>query len=543
MVKPQQIEEKKVENIKEDVFDMEGHSGVKLTRKEIYDEVWSISVAGMSRKYGISYTAMLKLVKSADIPIPPAGYWTKKEFNKELPLIPLSGSPDELIVLSEYNACRDGMLNALTTVSAINEDENAVAIESENQKTLEDETVDTVELNQSEIAMLGEAEILEGWNGQKRNVYRREVLYEEVWQFPVTEVAKKYSVSDVSIHKICKSLDIPTPPKGYWAKKKAGKMVAIPPLPKSDRHNTKIGMRMSRIYTPSIEEQLAHLSSEEQTTVLAVASQMVLVDEHEKMHPIVAACYKKAKTNDVPVAVNSVAKETLPRVFRILDTLIKAIEPLGVKINEKLQFSIDKDSVVVHFTEFTTKIPHEKTKEEKLELLKYEDAKRRGQWARKPQIRQYDSQYNGTLSLSIANKRKFRDSKSGMLEERLGEVLIAIFYCINEERLAREAREEAVRKREEEMRRKEELRERYNKEVADTNALVNMANDYEIARKIRALIESAEVQGVEETWLNWARAKADWFDPTISATDEFFGIRNHGECEERKTLRERWYNW
>ena len=42
-----------------------------------------------------------------------------------------------------------------------------------------------------------------------------------------------------------------------------------------------------------------------------------------------------------------------------------------------------------------------------------------------------------------------------------------IFYCINEERLAREAREEAVRKREEEMRRKEELRERYNKEVAD----------------------------------------------------------------------------
>lgn len=70
------------------------------------------------------------------------------------------------------------------------------------------------------IESLGEAETQVRW-GQKYNVYRREVLYKEVWQFPVTEVAKKYSVSDVAIHKICKSLDVPTPPPGYWAKAKA----------------------------------------------------------------------------------------------------------------------------------------------------------------------------------------------------------------------------------------------------------------------------------------------------------------------------------
>jgi len=64
-----------------------------------------------------------------------------------------------------------------------------------------------------------------------KNVYKREILYEEVWKTPLTEVAKSYGVSDVAIHKICKSMNIPTPPKGYWAKLKYGKEVSKTPLP------------------------------------------------------------------------------------------------------------------------------------------------------------------------------------------------------------------------------------------------------------------------------------------------------------------------
>ena len=53
--------------------------------------------------------------------------------------------------------------------------------------------------------------------------YTRETLYEEVWKEPVSTVAKKYGVSDVAIHKICKSMDIPVPPRRYWAKKELGR--------------------------------------------------------------------------------------------------------------------------------------------------------------------------------------------------------------------------------------------------------------------------------------------------------------------------------
>ena len=179
-------------------------------------------------------------------------------------------------------------------------------------------------------------------------------------------------------------------------------------------------------------------------------------------------------------------------------------------------------------------------------ILKYEDAKKHDRWATEPRIRKYDHPYNGTLNLSIGDKRKFRDSKAGKIEDRLGEILIAIFYCINEAKLAREAREEAERKREEELRRKEELRKRYNVEVSKTNALVNMANDYEIACKIRAMVAAAEAQGsADAEWIAWARAKADWYDPTIAATDAYFGERDHKESPDKKALKERWssYGW
>ena len=63
---------------------------VKLTRQQIYDEVWSSAVSGMAMKYSIPYSAMLKQIKDAGIPIPPPGYWTKKEFDKETTITELN---------------------------------------------------------------------------------------------------------------------------------------------------------------------------------------------------------------------------------------------------------------------------------------------------------------------------------------------------------------------------------------------------------------------------------------------------------------------
>ena len=48
------------------------HPAVKLTRKQIYDEVWCAAVSGMALKYSIPYSFLLKQIKGANIPIPPS---------------------------------------------------------------------------------------------------------------------------------------------------------------------------------------------------------------------------------------------------------------------------------------------------------------------------------------------------------------------------------------------------------------------------------------------------------------------------------------
>jgi hypothetical protein len=52
----------------------------------------------------------------------------------------------------------------------------------------------------------------------------RDELIELVWSQPVVEIARDFGVSDVAIGKRCKALEIPKPPRGYWAKVNAGKL-------------------------------------------------------------------------------------------------------------------------------------------------------------------------------------------------------------------------------------------------------------------------------------------------------------------------------
>lgn len=59
----------------------------------------------------------------------------------------------------------------------------------------------------------------------------REKLYNEIWTEPITKVSKRYGVSDSYLVRILKSLNIPRPPRGYWAMVAAGIHPEKPPLP------------------------------------------------------------------------------------------------------------------------------------------------------------------------------------------------------------------------------------------------------------------------------------------------------------------------
>ena len=111
---------------------------------------------------------------------------------------------------------------------------------------------------------------------------------------------------------------------------------------------------------------------------------------------------------------------------------------------------------------------------------------------------------------------------------------------------ARLAREEAERQRQEQERKREELRQRYNEEVDRTLALVNCASDYEIACRIRSYVSAMEKAHADQdlsVWASWARAKADWYDPTIAKEDELLGKREHEKSQESKGPQHKGYRW
>lgn len=59
----------------------------------------------------------------------------------------------------------------------------------------------------------------------------REELHRLVWSEPATRAARRLSVSDTYLRRVCRTLAVPSPPRGYWAKRAAGLDPPVVPLP------------------------------------------------------------------------------------------------------------------------------------------------------------------------------------------------------------------------------------------------------------------------------------------------------------------------
>lgn len=62
-------------------------------------------------------------------------------------------------------------------------------------------------------------------SGSKRFEVPKDKLNELLWKYPTTHIAKMFGVSDKAIEKRAKKFGLNKPPRGYWAKLKAGKLI------------------------------------------------------------------------------------------------------------------------------------------------------------------------------------------------------------------------------------------------------------------------------------------------------------------------------
>jgi hypothetical protein len=76
---------------------MKGQS-TRLTRKELYEKVWSRSVSSLAKEIGISDVGLAKICRRYNIPRPSLGYWAKKQAGIKVQQKPLPKEDDSGVI-------------------------------------------------------------------------------------------------------------------------------------------------------------------------------------------------------------------------------------------------------------------------------------------------------------------------------------------------------------------------------------------------------------------------------------------------------------
>lgn len=394
-----------------------------------------------------------------------------------------------------------------------------------------------------------------------RNIYIREKLYEEVWNQPVIKVAESYGVSNVAIKKICKSMNIPTPPNGYWTKLKFGKEVKKPPLPPA-KTNQNIRYGGDFNYQKLKEDSpLSFLDTEQQERIFTVAQSLKIIEkttlckEIEEHKDLVnkwnsknfsiegLSCsyseYKhrhsvynrdREKYDRPPVLAGVISENELLRAYKILDALMEGIKQLGYLVNDDMSFQIRDERVTFYIYEKQESFDHVITPEEAEKLRRYEKDVKRNPWAIKPSIRSHDYLFNGKLLFNTKKVTYIQDTDKIKLEDRISDMLIQLIQQSEIVRNERLDLEDKKRREKEEWRQRNLPEITFNEEVDQLTTLLQEAHDFERAEKIRnyvAGVQQNDTNHEKTDWIQWANDKADWYDPTIDKSDNLFGKRNH----------------
>ena len=360
---------------------------------------------------------------------------------------------------------------------------------------------------------------------KERFIVNRVDLFEQAWAIPISQLAKKYGVSDVGLAKICTRMNIPRPPRGYWAKLKVGKAQIKPQLPAlsdSSLDRVTITPMPTDLRMKSVGEPLESIPFPE-----------ILIDPH----PIVKrarTALNKGKRDDRGIVIPRdkgridifVTRASIDRACRIMDALFKALEARGYSVtasdeeDHKTIVLIDNETLEIGIDEKIEHTVHVRTPAD--------DASYRRTYQLPPR---YDYTPTGLLSLRLRNaayygRQQWADGKRQKVEECLGAFIQGLTQAARHKKAQREEYEQRRREWElEDERRREHQRLEYleKKRAEKLNA---DANAWHQAIRIRRYVTelyklNAPIPGLKE-WITWAKCYADRIDPLCSNNELVF---------------------
>lgn len=374
---------------------------------------------------------------------------------------------------------------------------------------------------------------------QKITKLTREELYEQVWSTPIRNLAESFGLSDRGLSKFCERYNIPTPPRGYWARLEAGQKVVRTPLPQT---NGQTGATLTIQASP----QPAGAVIEKRQQVRDLTRNIGVIEITETfrgLHAVVAGWVEEHRRDQEqsrrerkqdrdawflgpPVA--DLTERDRYR-FRVTSAFLKAVEAQGAKVesgtlNGDLFLSVCGEKLECSIVEKLIQKPtYGRGKEE---------------WTAYPRHHNSGLASSGHLRFTIktytVRGKDLIESRDKTAETLLPEFIARVLAAGPILVAKRKAREEEAERQRIAMQERAE-RERLERIDAERwNRFLALAENRETCIRLRAFIAELrsaphlledEVDGLSGAdWLAWAEAKVEAMDPLGWRLERLFGL-------------------
>lgn len=389
-------------------------------------------------------------------------------------------------------------------------------------------------------------------NWQQQTI-ERQTLFEQIWAEPMTKVAKLYALSDVGLRKICVLLDIPLPPRGYWAKLAAGKKLAKPLLQPTKvpttytrsqyvaRVDEKMEARFALARNENIRPEATgfpeYIPAADQRGFLAQAKLAARAVREAKVEEGVRNC------SGITWVDISVSDSMMERALLLVDRLAYELQNIGAAFENshpplpslrrgmRREPGVKRNCAIIRDQHFFVRIRERITQElvppppPKVPAARAKAAPVRSTWEYRPPEYRYIP--TGKLQVAIINSHgyyewyKLEDTPSGTIEEKVRKAVL----WIENEALRRQVEAEVRAEREKERRAKaqawEQKKANKTQLLAALEAFERMSKDLDRAESLRRLRDRIKAHpspppslasGLEQITL-----MADWLDPLVKA--------------------------
>jgi hypothetical protein len=168
---------------------------------------------------------------------------------------------------------------------------------------------------------------------------RRE-LYDKIWNTPVEVLARQWGLSDRGLSKLCDRHGIPVPPRGYWARRKAGKTAIRPPLIEINRAQTEPSLQIRKGPQTSSKGDPRSAADPFEALLQQLRAEVGCIKAEQTLarpHPIVARWIADDRAHQAEIVslgygftpTSQFASALAKRRLRLISCMLKTLEARG----------------------------------------------------------------------------------------------------------------------------------------------------------------------------------------------------------------------